>query len=118
MYETKDGMWVFPTNPYPQIHLKTAVLLNVPSTPAAVTRAIKGWNGEDLEQAAVEAGGVMPLARPLHKILEMDVFRDGLRERPLISVEKIADSDPRPFTPDCRDPLSGVRALGLVHVIA
>src|SRR3978361_2165469 len=48
----------------------------------------------------------------------MDVFRHGLRDRPLISVEKLDDSDPVPFSPDCRDPLSGVRALGLAHVIA
>jgi crotonobetainyl-CoA:carnitine CoA-transferase CaiB-like acyl-CoA transferase len=118
MYETKDGMWVFPTNPYPQIHLKTAALLDAPSTPTAVARAIKRWNGKDLEQAAAEAGVVMALARPLQQILDMDVFRRGLRDRPLISVERIADSDPRPFGPDCRDPLSGVRALGLAHVIA
>jgi crotonobetainyl-CoA:carnitine CoA-transferase CaiB-like acyl-CoA transferase len=118
MFETKDGMWVFPTNPYPQIHLKTAALLNVPSTQDAVTRAIKGWNGKDLEEAGAEAGVVMPLARPLKQILEMDVFRSGLRDRPLISVEKIDESDPKPFAPDGRDPLSGVRALGLAHVIA
>ena len=118
MYETKDGMWVFPTNPYPQIHLATAALLNVPSTQEAVTRAIKGWNGTDLEHAGAEAGVVMPLARPLRQILEMDVFRSGLRDRPLICVEKIAESDPKPFAPDGRDPLSGIRALGLAHVIA
>jgi crotonobetainyl-CoA:carnitine CoA-transferase CaiB-like acyl-CoA transferase len=118
MYETKDGMWVFPTNPYPRIHLATSVLLNAPSTPEAIARAIRNWNGEDLEQAAVCAGVVMPLARPLRKILEMDVFRKGLRDRPLISVEKIADSDPKPFGRDCQGPLSGIRALGLAHVIA
>jgi crotonobetainyl-CoA:carnitine CoA-transferase CaiB-like acyl-CoA transferase len=118
MFETKDGMWVFPTNPYPQIHLATAKLLNVPSTQDAVTRAIKGWIGTDLEQAGAEAGVVMPLARPLKQIIEMDVFRSGLRHRPLISVEKIAESDPKRFAPDGRDPLSGVRALGLAHVIA
>ncbi|AMM18732.1 carnitine dehydratase (plasmid) [Burkholderia sp. PAMC 28687] len=118
MYETRDGKWVLPTNPYPQIHLKTAMLLNVPSTPDLVARAVKQWDGEALEQAAVEAGVVMPLARPLRQILEMDVFRRGLRDMPLISVEKVSESDPKPFTSDARDPLSGIRALGLAHVIA
>jgi crotonobetainyl-CoA:carnitine CoA-transferase CaiB-like acyl-CoA transferase len=33
-------------------------------------------------------------------------------------VEKIGDSPPVPFSPDPRDPLSGIRALGLAHVIA
>jgi hypothetical protein len=118
MYETKDGMWVLPTNPYPQIHLKTATLLNVPSTPGLVAKAVKCWDGEALEQAAVEAGVVMPLARPLKRILEMDVFQQGLRDFPLISVQKIAESEPKPFAPNGRDPLSGIRALGLAHVIA
>ena len=117
-YETKDGKWVFPTNPYPQIHLRTAELLNVPSTPEAAVRAVKTWNGEDLEQAGVDAGVVMPLSRPLAQILDMDVYRQGLRDRPLILIEKIGDSEPRPFSADARDPLSGVCALGLAHVIA
>jgi len=118
MFETKDGKWVLPTNPYPQIHLKAAALLGVPSLPEKVSRAIAGWNGEDLEQASVEAGIVMPLARPLAQILKMDVYRQGLQDMPLVSVEKIADSEPKPFAPDAREPLSGVRALGLSHVIA
>ncbi|HEY0801749.1 MAG TPA: CoA transferase [Steroidobacteraceae bacterium] len=118
MYETKDGKWVLPTNPYPQIHLKTASLLNVPSMPTAVAGAIKGWDGEDLEEAGAKAGIVMPLARPLKQILEMPVFLNGLRDQPLISVEKIADGKPQPFLTNCRDPLSNIRALGLAHVIA
>ena len=118
MYETKDGKWILPTNPYPQIHLKMATLLNVPSTPDLVAQAVKRWDGEALEQAAIEAGVVMPLARPLKQILEMDVFRQGLRDMPLISVQKVAESEPKPFAPDGRDPLSGIRALGLAHVIA
>jgi crotonobetainyl-CoA:carnitine CoA-transferase CaiB-like acyl-CoA transferase len=118
MYETKDGKWILPTNPYPQIHLGMATLLKVPSTPELVAKAVKSWDGEALEQAAVEAGVVMPLARPLKQILDMDVYQQGLRDLPLVCVEKIADSDPKPFTPDPRDPLSGVRALGLAHVIA
>jgi crotonobetainyl-CoA:carnitine CoA-transferase CaiB-like acyl-CoA transferase len=118
MYETKDGMWVFPTNPYPQIHLRTASLLKVPSIPSAAASAIKTWKGEELEQAGVEAGIVMPLGRPLQQIMGMDVFRKGLVDRPLISVEKIAESEPRPFGPVADTPLSGIRALGLAHVIA
>jgi crotonobetainyl-CoA:carnitine CoA-transferase CaiB-like acyl-CoA transferase len=118
MYETKDGKWVLPTNFYPKLHLAAGKLLGVPSTVETVAKAIKGWDGEALEAAAVKAGVVMPLGRSLEQILEMDVFTNGLRDRPLVSVEKIADSDPIPFTPDAREPLSGIRALGLAHVIA
>jgi crotonobetainyl-CoA:carnitine CoA-transferase CaiB-like acyl-CoA transferase len=38
-------------------------------------------------------------------------------ETPLIHIEKIGDSDPEPFAPAER-PLSGVRALSMVHVVA
>lgn len=118
MFETRDGKWVFPTNPYPQIHLRAAELLGVPGTYDAVARAIKTWDGEALEQAGVKAGIVMALARPLTQVMAMDVYTKVLRDMPLISVEKIGDSAPKPFTPDAREPLSGIRALGLAHVIA
>lgn len=118
MYETKDGRWVMPENPYPELHRRTTALLNVPSTPGAVKNAVKGWNGEDLERAGVDAGIVMPLARPLRQIMGMDIYRDGLRDMPLIRVEKISASEPRPFEEGGEAPLSGLRALGLAHVVA
>ena len=118
LYETRDGGFVLPTNFYPNLHLETAKLLGVVSTAEAVAAAVGKWDGDALEHAAVEAGVVMPLGRPLRQILEMDVYRQGLCARPLISVEKVADGNPVPFTPAPKDPLSGIRALGLAHVIA
>jgi len=117
-YKTKDGRWVLPTDYYPKLHQRTSELLNAVSTHAATARAIRGWNGEDLEKAAAESGVVMALARPLRQILEMDVYTKSLRDMPLIEVTKIADSEPKPFLPDAKTPLDGVRALGLAHVIA
>ena len=37
---------------------------------------------------------------------------------PLITVEKIGDSDPIPFKKDAKSPLDGIRAFGMGHVIA
>ena len=37
---------------------------------------------------------------------------------PLISIEKIADGDPRPLAVGASTPLEGIRALGMGHVIA
>ncbi|THD63854.1 CoA transferase [Phenylobacterium sp.] len=118
VYETKDGRWVLPTDYYPKLHQRTSELLNAVSTKAATAAAIRQWNGEDLETAAAEAGVVMALARPLQEILEMGVYTQSLRDMPLIEVTKIADSAPKPFAPDAKTPLDGVRALGLAHVIA
>jgi crotonobetainyl-CoA:carnitine CoA-transferase CaiB-like acyl-CoA transferase len=36
---------------------------------------------------------------------------------PLITVEKIADSEPIPFQRGAKAPLDGIRALGMGHVI-
>ena len=117
-YETKDGRWVLPTDYYPKLHQRTSELLNAVSTHAATAKAIKTWNGEDLENAAAESGVVMALARPLRDILERDVYTRSLRDMPLIEVRKIADSAPKPFSPGAATPLDGIRALGLAHVIA
>jgi len=118
MFETKDGKYVLPTNPYPKLHHDSVALLNVPSTSEAIRAVIKKWNGEELEEAAVKAGVVMPLGRTLQQIMEMDVYTKGLRDMPLIKIEKIADSAPVPFEKGGAHPLSGIRALGLAHVIA
>jgi crotonobetainyl-CoA:carnitine CoA-transferase CaiB-like acyl-CoA transferase len=37
---------------------------------------------------------------------------------PLITVEKIGDSEPMPFAKNPKDPLDGIRAFGMGHVIA
>ena len=37
---------------------------------------------------------------------------------PLITIEKIGESDPIPFTKNAKAPLDGIRALGMGHVIA
>ncbi|MDF2514938.1 MAG: carnitine dehydratase [Sphingobacterium sp.] len=118
VFETKDKKYVLPTNPYPKLHRDGVALLNAASTPEAIRAAIKTWNSDDLEQAAVKAGVVMPVGRSLKEIMEMDVYTKGLRDMPLIRVEKVADSDPVPFKAGGDSPLSGIRALGLAHVIA
>jgi crotonobetainyl-CoA:carnitine CoA-transferase CaiB-like acyl-CoA transferase len=41
-----------------------------------------------------------------------------LAKMPLISVEKIGESEPVPFKPDAKAPLDGIRAFGMGHVIA
>ena len=118
LFNTKDGMWVMPVNPYPGLHLNTLKLLNVLDTKEAVAASIKTWNGEDLEEAGAQAGVAMSLARPLQAIMKMPVYQDCLQSMPLISIEKIAESDPVPFARGAETPLSGIRALGLSHVIA
>ncbi|WP_028938457.1 CoA transferase [Pseudonocardia spinosispora] len=117
-YRTEDERWVMPLNPYPKIKIAAQKLLNVPDDPAAVTEAVARWKGADLEDAAVEAGCVLPLLRTPTELLDEPHYRDHLASMPLISITRIGDSSPEPLQAGSEDPLSGVRALGMGHVIA
>ncbi|MGD6755360.1 CoA transferase [Streptomyces sp. BH105] len=117
-YPTADGRWVMPLNPYPGIKNAAMKLLGTPDDTAAVARAIAGWNADDLEKAAVEAGVVMPVLRSPLEMLDEPQYRDHLAHMPLVQIEKIGDSPAQPLPAEGDQPLSGVRALGMGHVIA
>ncbi|WP_030257394.1 CoA transferase [Streptomyces violens] len=117
-YPTADGRWVMPLNPYPGIKVAAQKLLDVPDDGAAVARAIARWNAADLEQAAVEAGVVLPVLRSPLEMLDEPQYRDHLAHMPLVEIEKIGDSPAEPLPEGVEQPLSGIRALGMGHVIA
>ena len=116
-YPTADGRWVMPLNPYPKIKLAAQKLLGVPDDADAVAAAISKWNAADLEAAAVEAGTVLPMLRSTEELLAEPHYREALADMPLIEITKIGDSEPEPLTGG-QQPLDGVRALGMGHVIA
>ncbi|MGF6985210.1 crotonobetainyl-CoA:carnitine CoA-transferase CaiB-like acyl-CoA transferase [Paraburkholderia atlantica] len=118
MFQSKDGKWFLPLNPYPGTYRRFLELLNINGSRTSVLNAIAQWQSSDLEEAAVKAGICIPMARSLPEIMAMDVYTQGLRDMPLISVERIDDSPAKPFTQNPTTPLSGIRALGLGHVIA
>jgi crotonobetainyl-CoA:carnitine CoA-transferase CaiB-like acyl-CoA transferase len=117
-YRTADQRWVLPQAGYPNLRIRAQDLLGVPLSRDAVTAAIAQWNGRELEQAAAHAGVVMPMVRTLPEFLEEPQYRDVLAHMPLIQVSKIADSPREPLPPAGPLPFSGLRALGMGHVIA
>jgi hypothetical protein len=58
------------------------------------------------------------MVRSTEEFLSEAQYRDVLARMPLVSVEKIGESEPIPFKPGGKSPLDGIRALGLGHVIA
>jgi crotonobetainyl-CoA:carnitine CoA-transferase CaiB-like acyl-CoA transferase len=116
-YRTADGRWMLPLNPYPKLAARTCELLQVPEETTAVARAISRWDGETLEQAGADFGVVMPMVRTTEEFLQTLQYREILSQLPLIKITKIGDSEPVPL-PMADLPLSGVRALGMGHVIA
>lgn len=117
-YRCADGRWVMPQNMYPGLRERAQELLGVPLTKTAVTAAIAGWHGAELEEAAATAGVVMPMLRTLPEMMATAQYADVLADLPLVEVTRIGDSDPEPLPPLGEQPFSGLRALGMGHVIA
>jgi len=115
---TKDGRHVVALNIYPGLHHKALSLLNCADSAQAINEAIAKWNAADLEEAAAEAGIVIAKVRSTEEFLQEPVYQQVLQHMPLISIEKIADGDPRPLAVGASTPLEGIRALGMGHVIA
>ncbi len=117
-YRTADDRWVMPLNPYPRPKVAAQRVLGVPEDVNAVAAAISKWKARDLEDAAAEGGAVIPMVRFADELLAEAHYKEVLADLPLIEITKIADSDPEPFTQRGVQPLDGIRALGMGHVIA
>lgn len=116
--ETKDGRYMFPTGVFPGLRQTTLKLLNCTEDAEAIAQAVKKWNSYELEQAAEDAGVPMALCRSVEEIFKLPVFKEQLANMPLIRIEKIGDSAPKPWSKNPETPLDGIRVLGLAHVIA
>lgn len=116
-HRCKDGRWIYLTCNYPVLRNKALQLLQCPPGDAFVSESIARWESFALEQAAEDIGVPMHVLRSPEEFLSLDVFQQVIKETPLISIEKVADSDPMPFQSH-GDALGGIRALGLGHVIA
>src|SRR5262249_48076749 len=116
--ETQDGRHVVALNPYPKLAARTFDLLKCGPSAEAVNGAIRQWRADDLEDAGAEAGVVMAKVRTFEEFRKEPQYTEVLSRMPLITVEKIGDSEPIPFTKNAAGPLEGIRAFGMGHVIA
>jgi len=117
MFKTGDDRWVMPINPYPRLRTNALKLLRCTDSPEAMRNALLQWKAIDLETAGAEAGVVMAMVRTPEEFMQEKQY-DVLAESPLIKVEKISESEPKPFIKNAKTPLDGIRALGLAHVVA
>jgi crotonobetainyl-CoA:carnitine CoA-transferase CaiB-like acyl-CoA transferase len=116
--KTRDGRNVVALNFYPK--LKTAALkfLRCTDSLESIENAILQWRAEELEAAAAEAGLVLAMVRTNEEFRDEFQYTEVLSTMPLITVEKIGESEPVPFTNGGTNPLDGIRAFGMGHVIA
>jgi crotonobetainyl-CoA:carnitine CoA-transferase CaiB-like acyl-CoA transferase len=116
--ETRDGRHVVTLNFYPKVYQRALKFFRCDGSVESLENSILQWRADDLEVAAAEEGLVLAKVRTFEELREELQFTEVLAKMPLISVEKIGESEPIPFKADAKMPLDGIRALGMGHVIA
>jgi crotonobetainyl-CoA:carnitine CoA-transferase CaiB-like acyl-CoA transferase len=116
--ETRDGRYVVALNVYPKLGVRALNFLRCGPSVESVRNAILQWRAEDLENAAAEAGLVIAMVRTNEEFRKELQYIEVVSRMPLITVEKIGESEPIPFKKDAKTPLDGIRAFGMGHVIA
>ena len=116
-YPTADGRHIIPVNIYPGLKSRMLEVLDCADNRQAIARTIKRHTADELEELGERHGIIFAKVRSVEEFTSEPVF-DYLASRPLIEIEKVADSDPEPLPDYGTHPLSGVRALGMGHVIA
>src|SRR5712675_1783733 len=117
MYPTRDGRWMQLLNIYPKAKTRALAFFGCADNHQAISEVTRKWNAFELEEEANRAGLQATVIRSAEEFLATEQFAH-LAERPLITIEKIGESEPEPFAENPKTPLDGVRALGTGHVIA
>jgi CoA-transferase family III len=116
--ETRDGRHIVALNIYPKSGARALNFLRCGVSVESLNNTILQWKADELENAASEAGLVFAKVRTFDEFRKEVQYTDFLSKMPLISVEKIGESQPIPFKKDGKSPLDGIRAFGMGHVIA
>jgi len=113
---TRDERWVVLTSLYASNTARACSLLDCGVQPLQLERATRKWDSQDLERAAQDAAVPLVICRTSAEYRATPQYEQHMAT-PLIQIEKIGDSAPEPLPAGPR-PLSGLRALGMVHVVA
>ena len=116
--KTRDGRHVVTLNIYPGLQARALNFLRCSNSSESIGNAILQWRAEELEAAAAEAGLVFGMVRTNEEFRNEPQYTEVLSSMPLITLEKIGESEPVPLKRGAKSPLEGIRALGLGHVIA
>ena len=116
---TRDGRHMVALDFYPGTRVHTLNFLGASESNESISNAISKRDAAELENAAAEEGIVLAMVRTNEEFRREPQYTDVLSKMPLITVEKIGESDPIPLKPNGDDlPLAGIRAFGMGHVIA
>ncbi|MFW2275962.1 CoA transferase [Burkholderia orbicola] len=113
---TRDNRWVILTSLYASNTEKVCQLLNCGILPEQLQRATRHWDAADLERAAQDVGVPLAICRTSEEYRSTIQYAENAAA-PLIHIEKIGESPVEPLPSGTR-PLSGLRVLGITHVVA
>jgi crotonobetainyl-CoA:carnitine CoA-transferase CaiB-like acyl-CoA transferase len=116
--KTRDGRHVVAINIYPRLHTRALNFLRATDNSESINNAILQWRADELETAGQEAGVVFAKVRTNDEFRKELQYTEVLSKMPLITLEKIGESEPVRFKRGAKSPLEGIRALGMGHVIA
>jgi crotonobetainyl-CoA:carnitine CoA-transferase CaiB-like acyl-CoA transferase len=116
--ETRDGRHVMALDFYPKLRARTLNFLRCSESSESIDNAVLQWRADELETAAAEQGLVLAKVRSNEEFRRELQYSEVLAHMPLITLEKIGDSEPVPLSCGGKHPLDGLRAFGMGHVIA
>ena len=115
-WPTKDGRHFLPHFGLPHLADRVLNILDCEASADGVRNAVAKWDALELEAAIDEARGCGAMVRSNADWLA-EPHGKVLQAKPLVEIEKIADSEPEPFVSGGR-PLDGVRVLDLTRILA
>jgi hypothetical protein len=116
--KTRDGRHVVALNIYPGLQARALNFLRCSNSSESIGNAVLQWRAQELEAAGQEAGLVFAMVRTNEEFRSELQYTEVLSTMPLITLEKIGESDPVPLKRGAKSPLEGIRAFGMGHVIA
>src|SRR6202795_409805 len=115
---TRDGRHVVSLNIYPGLQARALNFLRCSNSSESIGNAVLQLRAEELEAAAAESGLVFAMVRTNEEFRSEPQYTEVLSRMPLITLEKIGESEPVLLKRGAKSPLEGIRALGMGHVIA
>ncbi len=115
-WPTKDGKHFLPHTNLDHLREKVLGVLKCDNSIDAIKAALMNWTAKGAEDAIARVQACGGMVRTPEEWL---AHPQGayLAKRPVVEIEKIADSDPEPL-PECKTPLEGVRVIDSTRIIA
>ena len=115
-YQLKDGRWMYLHCNFWNLRDVNLKVVGAPAIKAEVEKAVAKWDGLELENAIVGAGGCACMVRSEEEWIALPQMH-AVAKLPLLEIIRIGDAPPRPLPAGDR-PLANVRVLDLTRVLA